>query len=136
SRRKRRDPLLVLAGGPGAAASAFYAGVASAFARIQRDRDIVLVDQRGTGGSNRLDCPGEEDLVYTPSTSEIAAHAKQCLASLATHANVGYYTTSLAVQDLDHVRAALGYARINLYGASYGTPVAQHDVRRLPQPRR
>jgi pimeloyl-ACP methyl ester carboxylesterase len=133
SRRKRPDPLFVLAGGPGAAASAFYAGVAGAFARIQRDRDIVLVDQRGTGGSNRLDCPGEEDLVYTPSTSEIAAHAKQCLASLATHANVAYYTTSLAVQDLERVRAALGYERINLYGASYGTRVAQHYVRRFPQ---
>lgn len=133
SRRKRPDPLFVLAGGPGASASAFYAGVAGAFARIQRNRDIVLVDQRGTGGSNRLDCPGEEDLVYTPSTAEITAHAKQCLASLATHANVGYYTTSLAVQDLEQVRAALGYERINLYGASYGTRVAQHYVRRFPQ---
>src|ERR1700756_4531340 len=54
SRRKRPDPLFVLAGGPGQAASEFYATVAGAFARIQRERDIVLVDQRGTGGSNRL----------------------------------------------------------------------------------
>jgi pimeloyl-ACP methyl ester carboxylesterase len=133
SRRKRPDPLFVLAGGPGAAAAAFYAGVAGVFARIQRDRDVVLVDQRGTGGSNRLDCPGEEDLVYTPSIAEITAHARQCLASLGTHANVAYYTTSLAVQDLDRVRAALGYQQINLYGGSYGTRVAQHYLRRFPQ---
>jgi pimeloyl-ACP methyl ester carboxylesterase len=133
SRRKRPDPLFVLAGGPGAAASAFYAGVAGVFARIQRERDIVLVDQRGTGGSNRLDCPGEEDLVYTPSVAEITAHARQCLASLATHANVAWYTTSVAVQDLERVRAALGYERVNLYGASYGTRVAQHYLRRFPQ---
>ena len=56
SRRKQPDPLFVLAGGPGAGAAAFYASVAPAFARILRERDIVLVDQRGTGGSNPLEC--------------------------------------------------------------------------------
>jgi pimeloyl-ACP methyl ester carboxylesterase len=133
SRRKLPDPLFVLAGGPGAAASDFYAGVAAVFARVQRDRDIVLVDQRGTGRSNRLDCPGDEDLTYRASDAEIKVHARQCLAILATRASVAYYTTSLAVQDLEQVRAALGYARINLYGASYGTRVAQHYLRRFPQ---
>jgi len=58
SRRKQTDPLFILAGGPGATASAFYATVAGAFARIHRDRDIVLIDQRGTGQSNPLDCAG------------------------------------------------------------------------------
>src|SRR5256885_4018761 len=48
-------------------------------------------------------------------------------------AEVGYYTTSLAVQDLERVRAALGVARIDLYGTSYGTRVAQHYLRRFPQ---
>src|SRR5215831_695012 len=62
SRRKQPDPLFVLAGGPGAAAGAFYATVAGAFARIQRERDIVLIDQRGTGDSNALECPEPEDL--------------------------------------------------------------------------
>ncbi len=133
SRRRLPDPLFVLAGGPGAAASDFYAGVAAVFARIQRDRDIVLVDQRGTGRSNRLDCPGDEHLSYHASDAEIKAQTRQCLAALATHASVAYYTTSLAVQDLEQVRAALGYPRINLYGASYGTRVAQHYLRRFPQ---
>src|SRR6476646_6020394 len=62
SRRKQPDPLFILAGGPGAAAGAFYASVSPAFARIQRDRDIVLIDQRGTGGSNPLGCAEPEDL--------------------------------------------------------------------------
>ena len=55
------DPLFILSGGPGQAASDFYLNVAPAFARIRRDRDLVLVDQRGTGRSNRLDCALPDD---------------------------------------------------------------------------
>jgi pimeloyl-ACP methyl ester carboxylesterase len=132
SRRKQPDPLFVLAGGPGAAAGAFYASVAPAFARILRERDIVLVDQRGTGGSNPLECAEPQDLAAHASLEEIATATRACLASLAPRADVAYYTTSLAVQDLEQVRSALGYRRINLYGASYGTRVAQHYLRRFP----
>jgi pimeloyl-ACP methyl ester carboxylesterase len=105
---------------------------AGAFARIQRERDIVLVDQRGTGGSNALDCefPEDEELAdMTP--QQIRAHAESCLASL--KADPRLYTTSIAVRDLDAVRVALGYERINLYGVSYGTRVAQHYLRRFPE---
>jgi pimeloyl-ACP methyl ester carboxylesterase len=132
SRRKQPDPLFVLAGGPGAAAGAFYAAVAGAFARILRERDIVLLDQRGTGGSNALECPESDDLAGHASEAEIQARARACLASLAARADVAYYTTSLAVRDLEQVRAALGYERINLYGASYGTRVAQQYLRHFP----
>jgi pimeloyl-ACP methyl ester carboxylesterase len=126
------DPLFVLSGGPGQAASEFFVGAAGAFRRVQRERDIVLVDQRGTGGSNALDCefPEEEELAdMTP--VQIRRHAETCLASLASDPR--YYTTSIAVRDLDEVRAALGYQRINLYGVSYGTRVAQHYLRRFPE---
>ena len=129
NRRKQPDPLFVLAGGPGAAAGAFYATVAGAFARIARERDIILLDQRGTGGSNALECPEPEDLTGQLGDKEIRARTRACLDSLTTRADVAYYTTSLAVQDLERVRAALGYERINLYGGSYGTRVAQHYLR-------
>jgi pimeloyl-ACP methyl ester carboxylesterase len=132
SRRKAPDPLFVLAGGPGQGAREFYTTVAGAFARILRERDIVLVDQRGTGGSNRLDCAEGEDFAARATEAEIATTTRDCLAALAPHANVAFYTTSLAVADLERVRAALGYARINLYGASYGTRVAQLYLRRYP----
>jgi len=132
SRRKRPDPLFVLAGGPGQAAGDFYAAVSGAFARIHRDYDIVLVDQRGTGHSNRLDCAQDEDLLNRASDAQIAASTRACLAALASRTAVAWYTTSLAVQDLERVRAALGYERINLYGSSYGTRVAQHYLRRFP----
>jgi pimeloyl-ACP methyl ester carboxylesterase len=62
----------------------------------------------------------------------IAAETARCRDALAGRADVAYYTTSLAVQDLDRVRAALGYRHVNLYGVSYGTRVAQHYVRRFP----
>jgi pimeloyl-ACP methyl ester carboxylesterase len=133
NRRKQPDPLFVLAGGPGMAATDFYAAVAPAFARIARDRDIVLLDQRGTGRSNALTCELGEDALLHATPEVIAAETARCLAALAPRADVAFYTTSLAVRDLDRVRAALGYERVNLYGVSYGTRVAQHYVRRFPQ---
>ncbi len=132
SRRKQPDPLLVLAGGPGAAASGFYASVAPAFARIERDRDILLIDQRGTGGSNPLECADQEDLTGHASIAQITAAARSCLASLATRADVAWYTTRAAVQDLERVRAALGLERVNLYASSYGTRVALQYLRHFP----
>ncbi|HEX4387767.1 MAG TPA: alpha/beta fold hydrolase [Steroidobacteraceae bacterium] len=132
SRNKPPDPLFVLAGGPGQAASAFYATVAGAFERIHRERDIVLVDQRGTGASNRLDCPEDGDALYLSSDAEITRSTRRCLEALSTRAHVAFYTTGLAVTDLERVRAALGYERIDLYGASYGTRVAQQYLRSYP----
>lgn len=133
STRKRSDPLFVLAGGPGMGAASFYTSVAPVFERIHRDRDIVLVDQRGTGESNALDCESSEEDLYQSTTAEIVAETERCLKMLSAHADVRFYTTSLAVQDLDRVRAALGYDRINLYGSSYGTIVAQQYVRQFPR---
>jgi pimeloyl-ACP methyl ester carboxylesterase len=131
-RRAETDPVFVLAGGPGQAAQDFYTLVAPAFARVQREHAIVLLDQRGTGGSNALNCPfPDEDEAADLTPKQLRAHAHECLASL--HADPAYYTTSVAVQDLDAVRAALGYSHINLYGVSYGTRVAQHYLRRFPQ---
>lgn len=130
--RGATDPVFVLAGGPGQAATDFYASAAPAFARVQRDRDLVLVDQRGTGGSNSLKCeyPDEQEQAEL-SAAEIQHYTRRCLESL--NGDPRYYTTSVAVRDLDAVRAALGYERINLYGVSYGTRVAQHYLRRYPQ---
>jgi pimeloyl-ACP methyl ester carboxylesterase len=124
-------PLFILSGGPGQAASDFYLSVAPAFARIRRDRDLVLVDQRGTGRSNRLDCELPDDSDFTVlDPQKLQALVRECRASLP--GDPRYYTTSIAVRDLDDVRAALGYEKVNLYGISYGTRVAQHYMRRYP----
>src|SRR3984957_20311599 len=132
SRRKHSDPLFVIAGGPGMAATTFYATVAPVFGRIHRDRDIVLLDQRGTGGSNPLNCPGGDETAYRATDNDITAEARSCLEKLSAKADVAQYTTSVAVNDLERLRQALGYERINVYGVSYGTRVAQQYLRRFP----
>ena len=133
NRRKQPDPLFVIAGGPGMAATTFYAMTAPVFTRIHRDRDIVLLDQRGTGGSNPLNCQDDGDNNNEVSNDAVVAEAQRCLEQLRAKADVAQYTTSLAVNDLDRLRRVLGYDRINLYGVSYGTRVAQHYLRRFPE---
>ena len=130
--RKAADPLVFLTGGPGEAASVDYLRLAPAFERIRRDRDILLIDQRGTGASNRLNCIlGDELEVGSTEAQQIKALASRCLGALP--GDPRYYTTSVAVADLEAVRVALGYSQLNLWGGSYGTRVAQHYLRRYPQ---
>ncbi len=77
SRRHAPEPVFVLAGGPGLGASTFYAGVAPAFARIRRNHDIVIVDQRGTGRSHPLNCPVDEQQLWDASEADTAKnHAR------------------------------------------------------------
>jgi pimeloyl-ACP methyl ester carboxylesterase len=133
STEAKPDPLVLIAGGPGQGSIEGYAPVLGAFAGIRRERDLVLVDQRGTGGSNRLDCDMPDDALEggEMAPAEFASLAAACLQSLSGRPQ--FYTTSIAVRDLDAVRAALGYETVNLFGGSYGTRVAQHYARRYPE---
>jgi pimeloyl-ACP methyl ester carboxylesterase len=133
NQRNRLEPLFVIAGGPGMGSAEFYASVATAFDRVHRDRDILIVDQRGTGDSNRLDCEFDEESLEEVSPETLAKLSAQCRDELAKRADLTQYTTSVAVRDLDAVRQALGYQRVNLYGVSYGTRVAQHYARQYPE---
>ena len=131
SSHPRPDPLFYVAGGPGQAATDAYVEEAVAFARIHSERDIVLLDQRGTGQSNRLDCPAPADAGLEPTADAIRRLTQDCLRVLP--GDPRFYTTTVAVQDLDALRAALGYSEINLYGISYGTRVALEYLREYPQ---
>jgi pimeloyl-ACP methyl ester carboxylesterase len=133
SRSPQADALFVLAGGPGQAVTESYPLLAGALEPIGRGRDIVLVDQRGTGGSNPLRCSTPESL-----EAALALPVQEQVALLQTcpdrlDADPTLYTTVSAVQDLDAVRAALGYERVSLYGVSYGTRVALAYMRRYPE---
>lgn len=125
------DPLFFIAGGPGQAATQAYLQEAPAFDGIRENRDIVLVDQRGTGESNALNCPSTAASSANPSAAEIAQQVQACLKQLP--GDPRFYTTTVAVEDLDAVRQALGYREINLYGISYGTRVALEYLREFPQ---
>jgi pimeloyl-ACP methyl ester carboxylesterase len=125
------EALTVLAGGPGGAATQFFVSFRRAFAEAGRQFDIVLVDQRGTGASARMDCPLPEEGDIALSADAARSLARECLAIISDDPRL--FTTSVAVRDLDAVREALGYERLNVYGASYGTRVAQHYARRYPE---
>ncbi len=125
------DPVVPLAGGPGGGAVQFYSAYAAAFEPSRRNRDILLVDQRGTGDSSTMDCPIDDEIIEGEySVEETIEFTKACLEQL-PH-DPAYFTTSVAVTDLEAVRVALGYSSLNLYGVSYGTRVAQHFARRYP----
>jgi len=126
------DPLVPLAGGPGQGAIQFYSALASAFEVVRRERDILLMDQRGTGGSARMDCPIDDDIVEGQFSDAVTIeYTESCLLQLPHDPR--YFTTSIAVSDLEALRLALGYPSLNLLGVSYGTRVAQHYARRYPE---
>jgi pimeloyl-ACP methyl ester carboxylesterase len=128
----RPDPLVLLAGGPGQAATDTYVLLRGAFERIRADRDILLLDQRGTGASHPLDCPkARERVEESVDLDAIPPAVDACLEELGD-ADPRHYTTSVAVLDLEAARRALGLEALNLYGISYGTRVAQHYLRRFP----
>lgn len=134
SLNKAKDPLFLIAGGPGTSAVDLYTSSAAPFDRVRRNRDIILLDQRGTGRSHRLDCHYDnQDLLTSFSDVDIGPANIKCRDDLSKDSDLRQYTTSVAIGDLDHVRQLLGYSRINLYGGSYGTRVAQHYARRFPK---
>ncbi|MFL6708694.1 MAG: alpha/beta hydrolase [Massilia sp.] len=125
----RTDPLFVLAGGPGQAGSDVLPLVNTAFRRIRATRDIVFIDQRGTGLSGKLDCdsaPAQETMTEQQLEAEVIA----CIGRLKP--NFAAYGTAAAAADIEAVRLALGYDRINLWGGSYGTRLGQAYARAYP----
>ncbi len=138
ARNRKADPVFFLAGGPGQSAMDLAGTVSRLLARLSNRRDIVLVDQRGTGRSAPLAC--DEEKPTTPlgellDSQRQDARLRECLRRLRTlpHGDLRQYTTFIAMQDLDAVRAALGVERMNLVGGSYGTRAALEVLRQFPQ---
>lgn len=129
----KRDPqpdaLFLLAGGPGQSALETFPAMLPLMFPIHEDRDIVLVDQRGTGKSNPLRCLDPED--ESLNDEEALEKLKSCPEQL--DADLRFYSTEIAMTDLDEVRSALGYETINIYGASYGTRAALTYLRMFPE---
>jgi pimeloyl-ACP methyl ester carboxylesterase len=134
-KRRALDPVFYLEGGPGASVVAGVGDIAREDTLLRVHRDLVLVDQRGTGGSYPLMCNfyGPPDSLqsyfgdFTP-----PADVRRCREKLSKIADLTQYTTTIAVADLDDVRAALGAEQVNLTGGSYATRFAQEYMRRYP----
>ena len=130
------DPVFYINGGPGYGSAGAASGMGRFLGEIRKQRDIVLVDQRGTGKSHPLHCDlpgGENDLQGYMRTLFPMAVLHACEPKLAADADLTQYTTTIAMDDLDDVRAWLGYERINVYGGSYGTRAAQTYMRQHPE---
>jgi pimeloyl-ACP methyl ester carboxylesterase len=140
ARRKLADPVFLIAGGPGQSAVALAPAVMPLLARLNNRRDIVFVDQRGTGGSAPLQCqePEHATLAEQSDPERQVRLTRECKARLQklphvrAESDLGYFTTPIAVQDLDAVRRALGAGHINLVAFSYGTRVALEYQRQFP----
>ena len=128
------DPVFWLHGGPGAAATdtAPAAGQGGFLEGLRADHDLVFVDQRGTGRSHPLNCDVGDDSNDLPSffgklfPPELV---RACREVLEKDSDLKLYTTPIAMDDLDEVRAALGYGKIDIVAASYGSIAAQAYIR-------
>jgi pimeloyl-ACP methyl ester carboxylesterase len=133
SSEKRNDPLLLLAGGPGQGAVDTFAGLVKSMGALLPLRDVVMVDQRGTGDSNPLRCEitaEDFEAMNELDPEALRTWTKECHQSL--DADTRQYTTAIAIDDLEAVRQALGYEQWNLYGGSYGTRKALTYMKMYP----
>lgn len=128
------DTITFLAGGPGEPASDEIPFVATFFPDLREHHDLLFVDQRGTGGSHPLVCdldPGKDPQTALGAFFP-ADRVRDCRADLEKTSDLRMYTTSSSMDDLDEVRAALGYDKLDLFGDSYGTRAALVYIRRHP----
>jgi pimeloyl-ACP methyl ester carboxylesterase len=128
---RKPDPIVPLQGGPGQGATQQAEFYAQIFASLRRDHDIVLIDSRGTGRSNPLECDiSTPDALRSPDLLPPAT-IEGCRKVLESRADLSAYTTSAFTKDLDAVRTAMRIEQWNLFGGSYGTRLAQEYIRRF-----
>lgn len=138
------DPVIFLQGGPGAGAVQLSADAYSLLVKpFLEKRDFITFDQRGTGYSKpalgcdeltntyKQDIHGQisvssRNLVY--SSALLSCHDAMSIQGI----NLNAYTTQESGADLRDIVTALGYKQVDLYGASYGTRLAQVVMRDYP----
>jgi pimeloyl-ACP methyl ester carboxylesterase len=128
-----KAPLMFLAGGPGQAAVELATGLNRVFREVRKTRDIILVDQRGTGESNALSCDFESvDNVYSALPDELKPQeVKDCIAQF--KGDLSQFNSENAIRDFDGIRVALGHEKLNIYGGSYGTRAGLVYMRMFPE---
>lgn len=129
---RKPDAITVFGGGPGQASVRWGVGLSQELAPLRQHRDFLLVDMRGTGGSAPLNCPEMLDAQAFLDSFTPAAGARACAERLRKTADLTQYTTGNAVDDVDEVRAALGYPQVDAVGGSYGTRAVLVYLRRHP----
>jgi len=128
------DPMLILAGGPGQAATELAPMISRMFDKVRQKRDILLIDQRGTGKSHPLECDisRPDELIRSDDDQDLAELTEDCLLKYPDTDTTQYHTVN-AVKDFESVREHLGVQQLNLYGGSYGTRVGLTYLREAPE---
>ncbi len=124
------DPLFFFAGGPGQSAVDSALLMWPLFRRVLMHRDVVLIDQRGTGQSTPLLCKPDDETELAADDEALQRRTRECLDGLTQ--DVRFFTSRQAVADVEFVRKALGYGQYNVLGVSYGTRMAQLLLREYP----
>jgi pimeloyl-ACP methyl ester carboxylesterase len=129
---KETHPLMFLAGGPGQAATELASYIFRRFNEVRKTRDLILIDQRGTGQSHPLQCTDSLELdPYTSMPEDFAlTDIEQCLAQLT--GDLSQYNSENSIRDFEAVRAALGHQQVHIYGGSYGTRAGLVYMRMFP----
>lgn len=122
----KADPMFIVMGGPGQAATDLISFFSEIFQAINEKSDLVFVDQRGTGKSNPLQLKSVYDELqdYFKDDFVDKVIVSKSVEMLSKDNNLSCYGTLNAIMDLENVRKVMGYNKINLYGTSYGTRVA------------
>jgi pimeloyl-ACP methyl ester carboxylesterase len=129
---ENKTPLMFLAGGPGQAAVELASGLRRVFNEVRKTRDLILVDQRGTGKSSPLQCESDyEQNIYSLIPEEMSNdEITECIESF--DVDLAQFNSENAIRDFDAVREALGHKKINIYGGSYGTRAGLVYMRLFP----
>jgi pimeloyl-ACP methyl ester carboxylesterase len=130
----KADPMFIVMGGPGQAATDLVTFFSEIFKSINERSDLVFIDQRGTGKSNPLQLKGTYNNLSDYFKDDFADRVtiKNSFEALSKENNLTCYGTLNAIIDLDKVREMMGYKKINLYGTSYGTRVAIGYINKYP----
>ncbi|MBE8168798.1 MAG: alpha/beta fold hydrolase [Shewanella sp.] len=128
-----QEAMLAIAGGPGQSALDNAVGFDRMLGKVRAQRDILLIDQRGTGRSNQLNCEADDinALTYNDDNVDAAAETKKCLQTI--DSDITQYGSEQALTDFEAVRQHLGYQKLHIYGVSYGTRMAQLYMRDYPK---
>jgi pimeloyl-ACP methyl ester carboxylesterase len=129
------DFIVFLAGGPGQSAVDTWPQMAAALDAAGKHRHVLLLDQRGTGKSNPLECKAlaDQGSAMEFDLGRVRDATRACLGEVSERADPRFYTSSDAVADLEQLRQALGAPRFDLVGISYGTRMAQQYAKRHPE---
>lgn len=127
------DPLLIINGGPGGSSIDLLIELASLnlFQKILNKRDVIVLDQRGTGRSSPLHCDELSENQLQIENKDITLLTEKCLAELSFDPQ--FFSTAAAIKDIEALRIQLNYSKVNVYGVSYGTRVAVEYARLFPE---